>query len=136
EGASESREQENGSGDEERGSLAVLQADGLRDQLAEDDTQEGDEEEGDDGGERTEGGVVNRFKEPIEYGLEQGGHRRFGEPAEEQAGQDSAKLGGGDAAVEIARGRGDRGGSGHVLLLHLLDAGLTQRDQRKLRRHK
>ena len=140
-GAGHADEDVDGAGDGEGDALGALQGERLRDELAEEDLEVGDEAEGYDDGDgvgvqelvRGAAGEPRQVREAAEDGFCYG---RLAEAAEGQRGEGDAELHGGEELVDVVLEAEGGAGAGAVELDELLDAGLADADEGELGGHK
>ncbi len=125
---------EHGAGHGQRDALTAVQRQRLGDQFAQYDQQVCDEEERNQHAEGV--GVGGAVWQALEGVFENGGQRRFADPAEAQAGQRNAKLDGRQEVVEMLMQPQHLAGAKAAGIDHLLDSRIADADQGEFGRHK
>jgi hypothetical protein len=97
--------------------------------------QEGDDGEGNAGRDGVAGGADPPFRKLLQQRLQEVRNGRLAQPAQPQAGNGNAQLGGGDEAIGVVQGALGGGGARLALAGQLLDAGAAHTHQCKLGRH-
>ena len=131
----EEQKQPDRSNDPKRRSLAVLQRQALRRQLAENDMQGGDDDEGDRDRERVRTGDGEPFRQAAQRRFDQVSKRWFSDPAERQRADRDAKLGRCKIGVEVVNGALERGSIGPAGVDKFRDPAATDRNKRELSRN-